>query len=88
MNAREKRRIIRKVCREFEHIQTEYQRILARLHKLGVWLADPSAGGSLLRLSDEFAAIERAAARAKDGAYELYLWAGREEINRQQQADE
>jgi hypothetical protein len=40
----------------------------------------------LLRISDEFAAIERAAERAKWRSYELYMWLGREEIKRQQRA--
>ena len=67
---------------ELTQIRLDYRRIVNHLHKL----AQAGEGWSLLRVSDEFAAIERAAQRAKWRTYELYMWLGREEIKRQQKA--
>jgi hypothetical protein len=70
------------------HIDRESQRALEcvriarRLHKL----SQAANGYRLLRISDEFAAIERAAERAKWRSYELYIWLGREEIKWQSKA--
>lgn len=84
--AKTRRAIIRRVCRDFALMQLDYRRIARRLQKLTVPMFFPDWSGRLLPLSDEFAGIERAAARAKGRAYELYLWAGREEIRRQRKA--
>jgi hypothetical protein len=75
-------RIDRHQSRETERIGQECERILHRLCKLSV----TAKFWSLLRISDEFAAIERAAERAKWRAYELYMYLGREEIKQQRKA--
>ena len=75
-------RINRHLSRETERIGQECDRILRRLHGL----SQAAKGWSLLRISDEFAAIERAAERAKWRAYDLYMWLGREEIKEQNKA--
>ena len=75
-------RISRHVNRETERIGQECERILRRLHGL----SQVAKGRSLLRISDEFAGIERAAERAKWRAYDLYMWLGREEIKQQNKA--
>jgi hypothetical protein len=75
-------RINRHQDRETEGIGQECERILCRLDRL----SQTAKGWGLLRISDEFAAIERAAERAKWRSYELYMWLGREEIKRQNKA--
>jgi len=73
------RRISTHVDRESQLIAQECERIVRRLHKL----SQATNGYRLLRISDEFAAIERAAERAKWRSYELYMWLGRKEIGKQ-----
>jgi hypothetical protein len=75
-------RIHRHQNRETERIGHERERIVHRLHRL----SQAAKSWGLLRISDEFAAVERAAERAKWRSYELYMWLGREEIKRQNKA--
>ena len=75
-------RIDKHVSGEAERIGLECERVLHRLRRL----SEAAQGWSLLRISDEFAAIERAAERAKWRSYELYIWLGREEIKWQGKA--
>lgn len=77
-------RIDKKIQREVEQMVEESKRIVNRLYKL----SRPAKGWSLLRVSDEFAAIGRAAERAKWRAYELYMWLGREEIKHQRRPND
>jgi hypothetical protein len=75
-------RISKHLNRDTEHIGRECERILRRLHGL----SQAAKGWSLLRISDEFAAIGRAAERAKWRSYDLYMWLGRKDIKRQKKA--
>ena len=67
---------------DLEQIVNDADRIVKRLSRL----ATGSKGWSLLRISDEFAAIGRAADRAKWRTYEMYMELGREEIRQQRSA--
>ena len=75
-------RINKRLNRELRQIGEDSERILNRLYRL----SQAAKGWSLLRISDEFAAIERAARRAKERTYDLYMWLGREEIKQQKKA--
>jgi len=76
----------RRACKaangNLRRIVSDAQRIVDRVLRV-------ASGGkrqSLLKISDEFAAIARAADRAKRRTYDLCMELGREETRRQQKA--
>jgi hypothetical protein len=74
------KRARRKLNRDLEQTVNDVQHIVNRLSRL----TSDSKGQSSLRISDEFAAIGRAAERAKWRTYKMYMELGREEIRRQE----